>query len=250
MNIKTRLSLQFTLISCGILLFFSILVYYFSYTTQLAKFRENLLDRAKNTAILLINVVEVDSTLLKKIHQSTITWKEEEIALTDSVFNLMYSNNIQYLSEKVMRLNSNNNDIKYFSFAEKNGVCYKHHFNNRTYNVFVMAFDKFGTENLSELRGILFWSILFSVWLSVLLSYFFSKKAMRPITRIIKNVKNINSLKLGNRLDEGYRKDEIEQLAITFNEMLTSLEIAFKNQEDFVSTASHELRTPLSVMIS
>jgi signal transduction histidine kinase len=39
-------------------------------------------------------------------------------------------------------------------------------------------------------------------------------------------------------------------LAITFNEILTDLEIAFRNQEDFVSNASHELRTPLSVMIS
>jgi signal transduction histidine kinase len=250
MNIKTRLSLQFTLIVCGILLFFSTLVYYFSYSSQLSKFRENLLDRAKNTAILLINVAEVDSSLLKKIHESTISWEEEEIEVTDSALNLVYSNKIQYLSTQVMKLNAENSKIKYYSFAEKDGVCYKHHFKNRTYNVFVMAFDKSRTENLSELRGILFWSTIFSVWLSVLLSYFFSKKAIKPISRIIKNVKNINSLKLSNRLDEGYRQDEIEQLAITFNEMLTSLEIAFKNQEDFVSNASHELRTPLSVMIS
>ena len=103
MNIKTRLSFQFTLIVAGILLFFSVLVYYFSYTSQLNKFRENLLDSAKNTAILLINVVEVDSSLLKKIHQSTISWEKEEIALTDSAFNLVYSNNIQYLSDNVMR---------------------------------------------------------------------------------------------------------------------------------------------------
>jgi signal transduction histidine kinase len=250
MNIKTRLSLQFTLIVCGILLFFSTLVYYFSYSSQLSKFKENLLDRAKNTAILLINVVEVDSSLLKKIHRSTISWEEEEIAVTDSALNLVYSNKIQYLSTQVMKINSENNKIKYYSFAEKDGVCYKHHFNNRSYNVFVMAFDKSRTENLTELRGILFWSTIFSVWLSVLLSYFFSKRAIKPISQIITNVKNINSLKLGNRLDEGYRQDEIEQLAITFNEMLTSLEIAFKNQEDFVSNASHELRTPLSVMIS
>jgi signal transduction histidine kinase len=85
--------------------------------------------------------------------------------------------------------------------------------------------------------------------LSVLLSYFFSKKAIKPITQIIKSVKEINSLKLSNRLNEGKRKDEIDQLAITFNEMLANLEIAFKNQEDFVLNASHELRTPLTVMI-
>jgi len=97
MNIKTRLSFQFTLIVAGILLFFSILVYYFSNTSQLNKFREDLLDSAKNTAILLINVTEVDSSLLKKIHQSTISWKREEIALTDSALKLVYGNNIQYL---------------------------------------------------------------------------------------------------------------------------------------------------------
>jgi len=49
---------------------------------------------------------------------------------------------------------------------------------------------------------------------------------------------------------KGDKKDEIAQLAITFNELLSDLEIAFRNQEDFVSNASHELRTPLSVMIS
>jgi len=250
MNIKTRLSFQFTLISAGILLFFSILVYYFSYTSQLKKFREDLLDSAKNTAILLINVAEVDSSLLKKIHQSTISWKREEIALTDSTPRLVYSNNIQYLSNKVMQENSNTEVNNFFSVREKDGVCYKHSFKNKTYKVFVMAYDETRIENLSELRKILLWSILFSVWLSVLFSYFFSKKAIQPISRIIISVKNINSSRLSSRLNEGNRKDEIDQLAITFNELITNLEIAFKNQKDFVSNASHELRTPLTVMIS
>jgi signal transduction histidine kinase len=250
MNIKTRLSFQFTLIVLGILLFFSILVYYFSFSSQLTKFRDNLLDGAKNTAILLINVAEVDSSLLKKIHQSTISWEKEEIVLTDSAFNQLYSNNIQYLSSSLLLKNSKKGNINFFSVAEKDGVFYKHIFNNRTYNVFVMAYDPSRTENLAELRKILLWSILFSIWLSILLSYLFSRKAIQPISRIIKSVKNINSLRMNNRLNEGKRKDEIEQLAITFNEMLANLENAFKNQEDFVSNASHELRTPLTVMIS
>lgn len=111
-----------------------------------------------------------------------------------------------------------------------------------------MAVDKSRAGNLAELRKILFWSIIFSIWLSVLFSYFFATRAIKPITNIIKSVKEINSLKLNTRLDEGDKKDEIAQLAITFNEMLSDLEIAFRNQEDFVSNASHELRTPLTVM--
>jgi signal transduction histidine kinase len=249
MNIKFRLSFQFTLIAACILLFFSVLVYYFSYSSQRSKFRQNLLDSAKNAATLLINVAEVDSSLLQKIQQSTISREKEEMVLTDPTFKVIYGNNIRYLSNDKTLTNNAIGDLSFFSVAEKDGVFYKHIYENHPYYVYAMAFDKSRVENLSELRKILLWSILFSLWLSVFFSYFFAKRAIRPISQIIKSVKEINSLKLNNRLDEGDKKDEIAQLAITFNQMLSDLEIAFKNQEDFVSNASHELRTPLTVMI-
>jgi len=124
MNIKIRLSFQFTLIVTVILMFFSTLAYYFSYSNQLNKFRENLLDNAKNTAILLINVAEVDSSLLKKIHQSTISKEREEIALIDSAFNIVYSNNIQYLSDIGMRSYISSGNLRYFSIK----LCLKYYF--------------------------------------------------------------------------------------------------------------------------
>ncbi len=249
MKIKTKLSFQFMLIVAGILLFFSALVYYFTYTTQHARFAENLTKRAKNTGILLINIPEVDSVLLKKIQQSTLSYEKEEIAVTDTTFNLIYSINLQYLTDEVFRQNPGNGEINRFSIHEKDGICYKHRFNDQNYYVFVMAFDKSRKENLSDLREVLLWSILFSIWLAILLSYLFAKNAIQPISQIIKSVKDINSSRLSNRLNEGNKKDELAQLAITFNEMIANLEIAFKNQEDFVANASHELRTPLSVMI-
>lgn len=248
MKIKTRLSVQFTLIVAVSLLFFSALVYYFYYSSELNKFRQNLLDRAKNTAILLIDVSEVDSTLLKKIHQTTISWEREEILLTDSADRIIYSNNLEYLRDRDPAPELGTGEHEYYSINEKDGVFYSHTFNNRHYNVFVMAFDVSRNANLKELREILLWSILFSIWLSVLFSYFFSRKAIKPIAEIIRSMKEINSRRLNKRLDEGKGKDEIDQLAITFNEMLTNLEISFRNQEDFVSNASHELRTPFTIM--
>jgi signal transduction histidine kinase len=250
MNIKTRLSFQFTFLVFGILLFFSALAYYFSYTSQRSKFRENLLDRAQNTAILLINVEGIDSTLLKKIHQTTSSLIEEEIALTDSTNNLIYSNNTHYLTDRVILGKSFTSSPNYFSIGEKDGVSYNHTINNKAYHVYVLAYDNSRAVNLIELRTILFWSILFSVWLSITASYFFSKLAIRPITNIISQVKDINSSKLSSRLNEGQKKDEIEQLAITFNQMLSDLELVFKSQDEFVSNASHELRTPFAIMIA
>lgn len=226
------------------------MVYYFSYTSQLTKFRNNLLSRAQNTAIMLIDIAEVDSTLLNKIDQTTKSLEEEESVLTTSSGKLLYSNNMSYMKMESLAEISNHPSPYYFSVADKDGVVYKHKTKNQTFNVYALAYDKYRHENLRNLKRILLWSILFGVGVSVISSLFFSRYAIRPISKIIANVKNINSLKLNSRLDEGFRKDEIEQLAVTFNQMLSDLEQVFKNQDEFVSNSSHELRTPLAIMIA
>ncbi len=250
MNIKARLSLQFTSIVLGILVFFSILVYYFSFTSQRSKFRDSLLEKAQNTAILSINIQEIDSTLLKKIHQTTRSFEAEEIAITNESNKLLYSNKTNLLTPDKIISHTYNSRVAYFSIGRKDGVSYVHLGDKQYYHVFVLAHDRYREENLIELKNILVWSILISVILSVTAAYFFSKSAIKPISNIISKVKEINSSKLSNRLDEGKRQDEIEQLSITFNNMLSDLEKAFKSQDEFVSHASHELRTPLAIMIA
>lgn len=255
LNIKVRLALQFMLVVAGILLFFAALVYYFTFTTNREKFRNNLLNRAKYISIIIINRHSVDTALLQNINKSTFSDQNQEIMVTDTNFKVIYSFNAATLeqNENVFHsaVNPQNTDYySYYTIAGKDGVYYKFHFRKKSAYIFVLAFDQSRADYLIELRNILFWSILFSLWLSVLTSYFISRKAFKPVTNIINNVKAINSSSLSKRLDEGNRKDELENLAITFNEMLADLEVAFRNQEDFVSNASHELRTPLSVMIA
>ena len=41
-------------------------------------------------------------------------------------------------------------------------------------------------------------------------------------------------------------KDEMAQMATTFNDLMAQLETNYNQQEQFVSNASHELRTPLN----
>ncbi len=250
MNIKTRLSIQFSLLVLGILIVFCILAYYFSYNSQLSKFRQNLLVRAQNTAILLINVQEVDSTLLKKIYLTTKSLEEEEIMLNDSTNKILFSEKIQDLKNIDFSVSSHSASPEFFSIGKKDGVLYNHRINNQLYHVYVLAYDKFRAENLHGLKVVLLWSIIFSLCLSVWISYFFSKIAIRPISNIIEKVKEINASALNSRLDEGKQQDEIEQLTVTFNQMLSDLELVFKNQDEFVSNASHELRTPLAIMIA
>ena len=60
----------------------------------------------------------------------------------------------------------------------------------------------------------------------------------------------ITASRLDLRIGEGNGKDEIAELAITFNSMLNRLEHSFEAQKQFVSNISHELRTPLAAIIA
>lgn len=250
MNIKNKLSIQFSLLVFVILVFFSFLVYYFSNSSQKSEFKNNLLDMARNTAILLIDVEEVDSTLLNKIHKTTKSLDQEEIAIYNSGKSLIYNNQIDYLSDYMISNNLDSSNPVYFSINEKDGIMYNHFAKGQVYHVYVLAFDAFKAANQSRLLKILFWSIISSLFLSVSVSYFFSQMAIKPISKIVSDIKEINLFKLSKRLDEGKGKDEIEQLSVTFNKMLSDLELSFKSQEEFISNASHELRTPLAIMIA
>jgi signal transduction histidine kinase len=66
--------------------------------------------------------------------------------------------------------------------------------------------------------------------------------------KIIDQVDSIEAANLNARVDEGNTRDELAQLAMTFNQMLERIEKAFYVQKNFIANASHELRTPLTAV--
>ncbi|MCZ7574689.1 MAG: HAMP domain-containing histidine kinase [Ardenticatenaceae bacterium] len=73
--------------------------------------------------------------------------------------------------------------------------------------------------------------------------------ALRPVATLTETASTIaRSRELGRRVPIGSRRDELGQLAATFNEMLASLEQAYRAQQRFVADASHELRAPLTAI--
>ena len=51
-----------------------------------------------------------------------------------------------------------------------------------------------------------------------------------------------------NKLQLNTNYEEIDNLANTFNEMMSQIEESFNQQRQFVEDASHELRTPLQII--
>mgnify|MGYP003607949402 CR=1 FL=1 len=249
MNIRLKLSIQFTAIVLSILLLFSVSIYFLSSDFRKSDFRNRLEEKAITTAKLLIEVKEVDSVLLKIIDKNTINILEDENVL---IFN--DKNALIYKNTDTTIISYNNNLIekvrkqkRLYFFNEKNecvGIVFK--WLNRDYVVIASAYDKYGLKELRNLRLILIFGLLITALITFFAGLFFSERAMKPISKVIKQVNKISALHLDARVDEGNGKDEIALLAITFNKMLARLELAFNSQRQFVSNVSHELRTPLT----
>ncbi len=75
-----------------------------------------------------------------------------------------------------------------------------------------------------------------------------SKKAMAQVDIMRKEVEEISVNNLNKRLDISGSKNELKDLAKTFNLMLENIEKSVEVQNQFVSDASHELRTPIAVI--
>jgi signal transduction histidine kinase len=84
--------------------------------------------------------------------------------------------------------------------------------------------------------------------LSVLLGWLVAGRALRPLQRITATARRVSQDTLDERIALEGPRDELRELADTFDAMLERLSAAFASQRRFVANASHELRTPLSVI--
>jgi signal transduction histidine kinase len=84
--------------------------------------------------------------------------------------------------------------------------------------------------------------------LAAVLGWIFSGRALRPVHQITTAARSASEHNLSARVAPTGPRDELRELAETFDEMLGRLQAAFEGQQRFIANASHELRTPLAVM--
>jgi signal transduction histidine kinase len=83
--------------------------------------------------------------------------------------------------------------------------------------------------------------------LGSLVAWRLANTVLGPIAGLTRSARAITDTDLSRRIPiEG--RDEVAQLAATFNEMLDRLERAFASQRQFIDDAGHELRTPLTIV--
>jgi signal transduction histidine kinase len=84
--------------------------------------------------------------------------------------------------------------------------------------------------------------------LAAIVGWIAAGRALRPVHRITAAARAATERNLSARVALRGPRDELQELAETFDEMLDRLQAAFEGQKQFIANASHELRTPLAVM--
>lgn len=253
MKIRYKIALSYSISAIVLLNTFAIFAYYFSAQSRGAEYQDRLEYRARSIANVIIEDDKVKVDLLRKLDKTTFQdLYRESILVYSPNYDLLYSNlkdtaigTSRYLLDYIKK---NGQYTHERSNGELVGIYYTE--GSVSIIVIVSSFDKYGYQNLQNLKRILIIEIIVAVILLMVIGYFFAGKMVQPIDKLVRQVQTINANNLqGNKVD-AKGKDEIAELGANFNTMLQRLSDAFDLQKSFVSNASHELRTPLASIIS
>ncbi len=86
------------------------------------------------------------------------------------------------------------------------------------------------------------------VTLGSITAYLAAGYVLKPIHQLSEEMKNHNANNLDQLIHVPQSADELQQLSLSFNSMITELQRSFSTQKQFSANAAHELRTPLAVM--
>ena len=96
------------------------------------------------------------------------------------------------------------------------------------------------TYSLLSLAGV--------ILVAALAGWIAAGRILRPVHRLTAAARAASEQNLSQRIALQGPRDELRELADTFDAMLERLDRAFTSQRQFIANASHELRTPLTVM--
>jgi two-component system heavy metal sensor histidine kinase CusS len=113
-------------------------------------------------------------------------------------------------------------------------------------NILVAGNMDFHIDFLDRFRKTL-WLIMSIVWfIAMTTAWWAVKLGHRPLTKVSKEIREISADNLHIRLQPKDVPNELKDLVVSFNTMISHVEAGFKRLSHFSADIAHELRTPLT----
>ena len=252
MKIRTRLAAAFAITVAVLSMLFGVAVYSLSATYRTHEFYERLRQKAITTVRVLYeaNDPQAEGTLNLIEQEDFTALPEDHVTVFGADGKLIYASKKipeAWIGKEATPLELDNGVRR--TDGQREYLYLTHTENNKPVRVIVSATDQYGRSKLRFLAGVLWLGWIGSVAAAVVVGRIFAGRALKPIADVVTQVQAIDTASLASkRVNAGRDKDEINQLAQTFNHMLDRLQDSFQGQRTFVANASHELRTPLTAI--
>jgi two-component system OmpR family sensor kinase len=255
MSLRSRLTLLYTLIVGGILLFLGIAVYYSVTSTVTHQLDEALSMRAET----VYENIRIDSNGQLKVSLP-------QLDLPEDVFVQVWgkNNNLIAASQNIRVLNSPLDAVRIHSSIPIWGDVNRGGARLRVLTVPLVAGNGNRLEGVLQvgtrmdvvnatqqtLLEVLLIGIAMAIVAAGGAAWYSSRQALYPLDNVTKTALQITSADdLSRRIPyTGSPNDEVGQLVTAFNQTLGRLENLFSTQRRFIADVGHELRTPLTVI--
>lgn len=101
---------------------------------------------------------------------------------------------------------------------------------------------------LRRYLDLLMWRALPSLFLTLFAVWWMARRALAPLTTLATEARRVTIGSLDRRLSTRGANDQLDEVAVAFNETLAHLEGAVGEMRQFSSALAHELRTPLAAL--
>ncbi len=245
---RLRFSITFKITVIYVLIF-SVFIFLLS-TGILFGFRHFLLNEVSN------NIEKNNQVISTYIKEKSELPKNivNEIARIDGMYVTIFSSNKKILhstdEQNIYKKFYTNIDFLDILKSTNGDLMIKNSRLDHNEIYYIQIYKDLITENfyIITLTNILIAVNVVSLFIITLIISKASRKMLSPIAEMTETVKTISVEALDTRLNVTGSKDELKELAETFNTMIDGIEQAYEQQNQFVSDASHELRTPISVI--
>lgn len=243
-NITFKLTVGYSLRLIRFIVFF-VLLCYGAFTYYLYFDADNQLNHHQR----YLNAILVDSSTTKESIEKYLNHNNLQIYIYDDTKTQLYSNTSEVLVYDAAIKEERFVISRFPSFPQvvtydvldispfENGKYYALHLNRIE-----------AEETIRATFPVAIVLAIASILTAITSSSRLAQKHLKPIHTITEQVQEMSANNLSTRINISGTKDELKDLASTFNTMLDDIQQSYEREKQFVSDASHELRTPIAVI--